>query len=114
MGTADLLSENINEFYTLGKIACQRTAYNSAVSLFFKALAVLADLYLLQKEGCIPKNHAERFRILEEKHPGIYAILDKDFPTYQESYKLKLDKEIAEVLEKDVRRLAEITGFTLA
>ena len=114
MKTADLLSENIKEFYTLGKIAFERTAYNSAVSLFFKALAVLADLYILQKEGYIPKSHTERFRFLEEKYPTIYTILDKDFPVYQESYKLKLSKEIAEVLEKDVRRLAESIGFTLA
>lgn len=108
-----ILAKNIKEFYTEANAAMQRKAYNSATSLFFKALAVLADWLILKKEGFIPKNHAERFRILQMKYPEIYQILDKDFPAYQESYTLTLTKEIAEVIKGDVRKVAKKTGFAL-
>ena len=78
----NLLGKNIREFYAEGRNAFERGAYNSATSLFFKALAVLADWLILHKEGFIPKSHAERFRILKQKHPGVYEVLDKDFPAY--------------------------------
>ena len=109
----ELLASNIKEFYGEGMNALKRKAYNSAASLFFKALAVLADWHILLKEGFIPKSHTDRFRILEQKYPQIYALLDKDFPAYQESYSISLSKETAEVIENDVRAVAKETGFKL-
>lgn len=108
-----LLAKNIKEFYSEGNNALQRSAYNSAASLFFKALAVLADWLILRKEGFIPKSHTERFRILELKYPEIYQVLDKDFPAYQESYTISLTKEKAEVIKGDVRKVAKKAGFNL-
>ncbi len=109
----DLLWRNIKEFYSEGKNAFERAAYNSATSLFFKALAVLADWLILQKDGFIPKSHAERFRILKQRHPEVYGVLDKDFPAYQDSYTISLTKETAEVMLKDVRETAKKIGFEL-
>jgi len=104
----EILEENIREFIKQGKDSKKEKAYNSAVTLYFKALAVLADLYIYNKTKVIPSNHTQRFRILEEDYPEIYNILDTDFPVYQDSYKLKLSKEHAEVLEKHVKRLASL------
>lgn len=108
-----ILAKNIKEFYGEGNNALQRGAYNSATSLFFKALAVLADWLILHKEGFIPKSHTERFRILELRYPEIYKVLDKDFPAYQESYTITLTKETAEVIKNDVKNVAEKAGFEL-
>ena len=108
-----LLEKNVKEFYTEGNNALKRNSYNSAVSLFFKALAVLADLIILLKEGYIPKSHTDRFKILKQKHFEIYKILDRDFPAYQESYSINLSKEVAEEIKNDVRKVAEKTGFKL-
>ncbi len=108
-----LLEENIREFYTQGEESLTKQKYNAAVSLFFKALAVLADWHLLKTKGRIPKSHSERFRILEEKYPELYELLDKDFPVYQDSYQIKISKEIAVVLENDVRTVAQKVGFSL-
>ena len=110
---ARLLAENVAEFYTQGKFAFSKGAYNSAVSLFFKALAVLADWHVLRVQGFVPKSHAERFRILEQRFKSIYAVLDKDFPAYQDSYKIKVGKDVAEVLLDDAERLAKEVGFPL-
>ena len=104
----EFLIGNIKEFVKEGKEAKLNKSYNSSVTLFFKALAVSCDLYILRKEGFIPKNHTERFDILKMKYKEAYSILNKDFPVYQQSYRLKLGKEYAEVLEKDVKKLIEI------
>lgn len=109
----ELLAKNVQEFYSEGNGTLSRGSYNSAVSLFFKALAVLADLHILREEGFIPKNHTERFIILKQKYPEIYLIVDKDFPSYQDSYTINLSKEIAEELKEDVRKIAKKIGFEL-
>lgn len=109
----ELLVKNIKEFYSEGEHALGRKAYNSAASLFFKALAVLTDWYLLKKEGFIPKSHTDRFRLLQQKYPDIYNILDKDFPVYQESYDLILTREAAEELKNDIRMLAKKVEFKM-
>ena len=113
MEKEELLAKNIKEFYAEANNALQRRSYNSATSLFFKALAVMADWLILRREGFIPKSHADRFRILEERYPDVYEVLDRDFPAYQDSYSIILTKETAEVLKDDVKNIAEKAGFGL-
>jgi len=107
----EMLMQNIKEFYSEGNSAFDRGSFNTATSLYFKALAVLADWIILKKEGFIPKNHTDRFRILEQKFPEIYDLLDKDFPAYQDSYSLSLDKDTAKVLKDDFKKIAQKVGF---
>lgn len=109
----EMLAQNIKQFYSDGEDAFRKGSYNSSASLFFKALAVLADWHILRKEGFIPKSHTDRFRLLEQKYNEIYLILDKDFPSYQDSYSIILTKEVAEILKEDVRKLAKKVGFPL-
>ena len=108
MNQESLLLENIKEFIDEANSALKNKHFNSAVTLFFKALAVLCDLYILREEGFIPSNHTERFQILREKHLVIYSILDKNFPIYQNSYRLKLDESYALVLKNDIRKLTKL------
>ena len=86
------LVKNIKEFYKNALEIEEKGDFNSSVTLFFKALAVLADLYIYKKEGKIPSSHTERFRILEKKYNNIYTIIDKDFLAYQDSYRTQLNK----------------------
>lgn len=102
------LKENISEFYSSALKAGQENKYNVAVTLFFKTLAVLADLYIFKKEGKIPSSYSERFRILELKYPDVYKLLDKNFPLYQDSYRIKLNKEICEVIKNDAKQLIKL------
>jgi len=113
MSQEEFLIENIKEFVKEAREAKLNKAYNSSVTLFFKALAVSCDLYILRKEGLIPKNHTERFEILKNRYNEIYRILNKDFPVYQQSYRLKLGKEYAEVLEEDVKKLIKIAKINI-
>jgi len=104
----ELLIKNIKEFFKNALETEIKGDYNSSVTLYFKALAVSGDLFILRKEKKIPSSHAERFRILEEKYKDVYNLLDKDFIFYQNSYRLQLNKETCEVIKKDVEKLFEL------
>lgn len=112
MAEKDLL-DNIREFKKKAEESEREGSYNVAATLFFKAIAVLIDLFILQKEGHIPSNHNERFRILESKYPLLYRILDKDFPIYQNSYRTKLDKKYVAVLKNDLQEIIKFTGIKI-
>ena len=107
----EILLDNFNEYYNIGLESYNKEKYNTATTLFFKAIAALCDLYILRNEGFAPSSHTNRFRILEEKHPKIYKIADRDFPFYQESYTQKMNKETAKLLKEDAEQLKKILGI---
>jgi len=109
----EVLTENTKEYYKNAIEAEKKREYNTAVTLFFKSISSLCDLYILTKEGRMPSSHTERFRTLELRHPKIYRIIDKDFPFYQDSYKTRLDKETSDMLKEDARKLFEILGISV-
>lgn len=108
-----ILIENAKEYWKNALLAEKNKEFNTSVTLFFKTLSALADVYILRKEGHIPSSHAHRFKILETKHPNVYQLLDKDFPFYQDSYRSKLDKETSDVLREDAKRLSAILAVKL-
>lgn len=110
-GKEKVLIENFQEYFELGNEAFNKKKYNSATTLFFKAIVALCDLHILRKEGYIPSSHTHRFRILEEKHKELYKIADRDFPFYQDSYTLKMDKESAELLKEDAQTIKKKLGI---
>jgi len=113
MGTESILLENAKEYLTNATTAKNKNQFNTAVTLFFKTIAALCDLFIYKQEGRIPTSHTERFRILENSYRVIYSILDRDFSFYQDSYTKKLTKESADLLEKDVRKISELIGIKL-
>ena len=103
-----ILKDNFDEYFQLGIKVFNEQKYNSATTLFFKAIVALCDLFLLKVEGRAPSSHSDRFRIIEEKSPELYKILDRDFPFYQDSYTNKMDKESAELLKDDIGKIKKI------
>ena len=103
-----ILIGNFEEYFQLGLRAFNEQKYNSATTLFFKAIAALCDLFLLKKSGRVPSSHFDRFRTIEENYPAIYKILDRDFPFYQDSYTKKMDRESAELLKEDIGKIKEM------
>ena len=59
----EILIENFEEYFESGLNAFNKNKYNSATTLFFKAMISLCDLYILKKEGSAPSSHTNRFRI---------------------------------------------------
>ena len=103
-----ILTDNFNEYYQLGLRAFNEQKYNSATTLFFKAIVALSDLFILKKENRIPSSHTDRFRTIQDKYPELYKILDRDFPFYQDSYTNKMDKESAELLKDDIGKIKKM------
>ena len=102
-----ILENNAREYFNSGEEELKKKRYNSAVVLFFKCLISLADLYILKKTGEVPSSHTKRFRILQEKFPEEYNLVDKDFPFYQDSYIQSMTKELAEVIKYDSEIMAK-------
>jgi len=110
MGKKEILLENYQEYFESAERALQMKKYNAAATLFFKAICGAADLFVLQREGIVPSSHTHRFRIVQEKYPEVYEILNRDFPFYQDSYSKRLDRERVEMLKEDaqtIKRMAE-------
>ncbi len=103
-----ILVDNLVEYAVFADQAYQKKKYNTAVTLYFKKICAAIDLYLLRKSNLVPSSHTDRFRILQEKFPEIYELLDKDFPFYQESYNKRMNREAAKVLKDDATRITEM------
>jgi hypothetical protein len=111
MAAGTLLAQNITEFSRGAAAALEAGAFNTATTLYFKALAVLADWHLYHRTRRLPKNHAERFRILQREAPRLYQLLDQAFPLYQDSYKLRIDEETAQTMKRFYDEARHLAGF---
>lgn len=76
--------------------------YTSATILYFKTWFAIQDFILLEKIGQSPKDHNERFRLLEKEFPKTYSELDKEFPTYKDTYSKIIDKSTSDRIKKIV------------
>ena len=70
--------------------------YTSATILYFKTWFAIQDYILLEKIGQSPKDHSERFRLLEKVFPKTYLSIDKEFSTYRDTYSKSIDKMTCE------------------
>lgn len=103
----NVLINNSREYFNSGEDELKKGRNNSAVVLFFKCLVSLCDIYILRKTGNAPSSHTSRFKILKEKFPEEYDLIDKDFPFYQNSYVQLMSKELAEVIKDDAKTMAK-------
>jgi len=91
----DELLKNIEEFLESGEENIRKARFNAAVSDFFKAIVILCDYKIYRDMKIIPKNHNERFSILEKYFSDIYLEISKLFQIYTRSYNLRMTKEDA-------------------
>jgi len=101
----DELKANAQEYLEDADYLFNRGHHNSALNLYFKALVAICDYIILRDTGKLPRNHSERFRILEENYPDIYDIVDFHFNNYRKAYLMRATKEWVEVLKNDVHSL---------
>lgn len=74
------------EEYESALLLVKHSRNKSATILFSKSLFALVDYMLFLKYNKLPKNHAERFRILEKKEPEIYPLIDSVWSKYTDTY----------------------------
>jgi hypothetical protein len=85
----------------------EKQRYKNATILFSKALFALCDLLIYQKLRRLPKNHTERFRILEEYFQDIYEIADDIFSHYTDAYSKPILKESCEKIKNGIKKITE-------
>lgn len=108
-----ILEKTATEYFNSANDEFIKERYNSALVLYFKCLVALIDLYILKNTNNTPSSHTERFRIVQDKFPELYNLLDKDFPFYQDSYIQIISKDLAEVIKNDAKFMAEKTKIKL-
>ncbi len=99
------LMSNIKTVLKSADLVYENEDYTSATILYFKALFIVLDLIILKNMGITPKDHTERFRILENRFPSLYTIIDKYFKIYRATYSTSIDKETCEGIKKNVDKI---------
>ena len=101
------LLENIKQFKKSAEIIYKTSDFTSSTILYFKCLFSILDLIILKKAGAIPKDHTERFRIIEKLNFSLYTILDKLYSTYRNAYTARIDKNKCDKVKENVERIIE-------
>ena len=78
------LTKNVSTFLNSADLVYKTGDFTSATILYFKSLFSAFDYIILKKEGKVPQDHEERFRILESRFPPLYSVLDNIFRIYRE------------------------------
>jgi len=81
-----MFKHSADQIYSLGD-------YTSATILYFKTWFALQDYALLEKTGSSPKDHSERFRMLQKEFPDMYQEVDKEFSMYRDTYSKVIPKQ---------------------
>jgi len=94
--TTDALLVNMRMFRASIALVYGAKDFTSATVLSFKLFFAVIDYVLLTRKGLSPKDHTERFRLVQKWFPEIYVVLDKDFPIYQDSYTRTIEREVCD------------------
>lgn len=103
----DHLLDNAGEFFESGEDNLLKGRYNASTSDFFKSIVVLCDFLIYSQIKRLPKNHSDRFNLLENYFGEIYGVVSKLFKPYTDSYNLKSTKEEAIKFKEYAKKLEE-------
>ena len=98
------LLQNIRTIVSSAEIVYANKDYTSATILYFKVLFGITDFILLREQGKAPKDHTERFRMLEVSNKDIYEFLDKYFKVYRDTYSILIDKQTCDKVRENVKK----------
>ncbi|MBI4440196.1 hypothetical protein HY638_04460 [Candidatus Woesearchaeota archaeon] len=93
------------EEYLGAKDEAGKERYKNATILFSKSIFALCDFLLYQKLSKLPKNHSERFRLLEEYYPDVYSVVDTIFTHYTDAYSKPVLKETCEKIQDGIKKI---------
>ena len=102
------IKQNALEFLESGKDNIAKKRWNAAVSDFFKAIVTFSDFLLYKEFKILPKNHNERFQLLEKYFPEISKKITELFMIYRESYNLRMKEEDAYKMEEYANEIRDI------
>jgi len=105
MEEKNILIKNAKKILKSAELVYNSGDFTSSTILYFKTLFSVLDIIILKNTGKTPKDHSERFRILERKFPGLYDIMDKLFPIYRDTYTKIISEKICNEIKENVERI---------
>lgn len=102
------LIQTFLEEYQGAKEELSKVRYKNSAILFSKALFAVCDILIQNKLNKLPKNHSERFRILENYFKEVYEIVDEVFDKYTDSYSKPILKETCEAIKNGIKKINEV------
>lgn len=108
MAEKEIIEKNLREYLEIADYSFSRRKFNSAVVLYYKALAEICDLALLTKLNKIGANHAERFELLRTASPQLYQIASKLFRFYRDAYNKEISETIAKIVKENIENAKKI------
>src|SRR3989338_2778467 len=99
------LEETFLEEYIGAQEQLEKQRYKNTLILLSKSLFALCDIVIYQKLHKLPKNHTERFRILEQYFPEMYPIIDNLFSHYTDAYNKPILKETCEEMNHGIKKI---------
>ena len=101
------LENTFIEEYEGGTEQLEKERYKNAIILLSKSLFALCDLLIHNKLKKLPKNHNERFRLLDEYLPNTYIIADTLFSHYTDAYSKPVLKNSCEEIKNGIKKIIE-------
>ena len=101
----DEIIKTFLEEFAGAKEQLEKDRFKNAAILSSKALFALCDFLIYTKLNKLPKNHGERFRILEEYFPDIYSVVDNVFNHYTDAYSKPILKETCELIINGIKKI---------
>ena len=108
MDVSEILKASIIEELNGAENEYNLSRYKNALILYSKAVFSLCDYIVALKKLKLPKDHSERFRILERHIPKLYPIVDRLFKIYTDTYLEQSDKESCGGMKNAIK---EINGI---
>lgn len=97
----DNLEQKARNYFIIAVVAEIFGMTSEAATNYFKALFAVDDA-AISRIGKIPRDHTERFAMLEANFPTLYRITDRLFSTYRRTYTKDLEKEEVALVKKRV------------
>ncbi|MBT3408932.1 hypothetical protein HN415_09735 [Candidatus Woesearchaeota archaeon] len=97
------LEKTFLEEYKAANLLIENEMFKSSIIMLSKSLFALADYLIFIKYKKLPKNHSERFRILQIKENNIYHKLDQVWSKYTDSYSKPTNNESVNMFKKTIK-----------
>ncbi len=101
------LIKNAQEFLDSGNENLLKKRFNASVSDFFKAIVIFCDYLIYADIRIMPKNHKNRFDLLQTYFKDVYEKVSDLFKTYIKTYNLNLRENEAVKLKNYANELKE-------
>lgn len=100
------LENKFIEEYEAAHLLLKAGKYKSSTILLAKAMFALTDYIIFKKYQKLPKNHSERFRVLELKDRELYLLLDDVWGRYTDTYSKPATEEAIKLLKEAIQAIA--------